>query len=98
MIADWLGLVGVMAANTAVSVGLIKYINDKIGRVYKRLDDVKGDMENKFVRKDICSVMHLQASDNLTGLETRINDRFDKLEKTVSDQYSMLIKIITEKK
>ena len=98
MIADWVGIAGVMAANTAVSVGIIKHLNDKTGRIYKRLDDIKEKFSTEFVRKDLCSVMHLQASDNLTGLETRINDRFDKLEKTVSDQYSMLIKIITEKK
>ena len=98
MIADWVGIAGVMAANTAVSVGIIKYLNDKTGRIYKRLDDIKEKFSTEFVRKEICSVMHLQTSGNLTGLETRINDRFDKLEKTVSDQYSMLIKLMTEKK
>ena len=61
---DWiiggglLGLMGLILKNN-------KDYDDKVSRVYKRLDEVKENTEDKFTRKDICQILHTQINEKL---------------------------------
>lgn len=44
-------------------------VKEKIGTVYKRLDDVKIIGESTFVRKDICCEMHRQTKEDIKRME-----------------------------
>ena len=60
---EWITPVGVISL-----VGLMwKNVKDgdgKISRLYSRLDEVKQDNEDKFIRKDMCELQHKQVNDN----------------------------------
>jgi hypothetical protein len=94
-LGEWVGLVGLILASIGGNFGAIKYFiaklevfqkenNEKIGRVFSRFDEYKRDMIEKFVQKDMCKVMHESNADNLSGLETRIEKRFDKLDEQIN--------------
>lgn len=98
MLGEWVGLASLIAVNAGINIGIYKYFNNRLDRVYKRLDEVKDNIDTKYVRKDVCSVMHTQTANNLSGLETRITERLNKLDKTVSENFQQLIRILTDKK
>lgn len=95
LIGEWIGLVTLIATNAGISIGIYKHfdgrieksnanVDTKIARVFQRFDEYKTETENKYVKKDLCKVMHDNNSDNLSGLETRIEKRFDKLDEQVA--------------
>lgn len=108
MIAELIGLASLIAVNAGINIGIYKYFgnrldkltedNDKkINRIFERFDEHKKDMENCYVRKDVCAVMHQQTADNLSGIEKRINERIDVLQKDVKENFQKLIDVLTKK-
>ena len=87
--ALWIELATFMATMVLGCFGLIRYINaedstvirdtdQKIGRTYTRIDEVKKYMDDEFVREKQCKIMHDNTAFNLAGVEKRMNDRLDK--------------------
>jgi len=71
MITDWViggGLIGLMALILKNN----KDYDDKIGRAYQRLDEIKKDNEGRFSRKDVCEILHKQIDTKLTEISTDI--------------------------
>ena len=60
-----LGIVGFVLGNTRSET-------NKRSRIYERLDEVKCDVEEKFVAKDICSVVHTQIAGDLKEMKADI--------------------------
>ena len=64
-------------------------------RAYERFDEYKAHIEkvidDRFVQKDLCEVMHANSANSLTGLEERINTRINTLEQTVKDNFGVVI-------
>lgn len=56
-IGEWIGLAGLLATNAATAVGIYKYFNNKVDRVYQRFDELKKAINVEFVSKDICKIM-----------------------------------------
>lgn len=44
----------------------------KIGRVYERIDETKKDTEIKFVKKDMCDLLHKQTADKVEKIEASV--------------------------
>lgn len=53
----------------------------KHGRFYARLDEVKKDADDRFVRKDMQEFMNTQMSKSIEKLEAKIDSLTNKLEK-----------------
>jgi hypothetical protein len=51
--------------NTAMVTKASKENDEKISRVYTRLDDVKKTNDNTFTRKDVCQILHSQINEKL---------------------------------
>jgi hypothetical protein len=84
LISEWIGLTGLLAANAGVNIGIYKYFNSKLDTVWKRFDEHKNKIEETYVRRDSCQLLHASTADNLKGLEIRIDKRFDKLEAQIT--------------
>ena len=93
-LGEWIGLVGLLATNAATAVGIYKYFNSKIDRVYERFDEFKKDIKEDFVQRDLCKIMHENSSSNLNGLEKRITDSVRKLEEKVDDNFKVVIDLM----
>ncbi len=71
MIVDWIigggiiGLVGLMFKNNIDN-------DQKVARVYTRLDEVKKDAENRYTPARVCEILHKQISVDLTEIKTDI--------------------------
>ena len=85
ILKEWVGLASLLVANAGVNVGIYKYFNSRLDRVYARLDEVKEGVESRYVRKDNCALLHSNTADNLKGMEIRVDIRFDKLEKRIEE-------------
>ena len=48
--------------------------DNKVSRIYGRLDEVKKDNDEKFTRKDMCELQHKQ-----------VNDNFDKVKEDLAE-------------
>jgi hypothetical protein len=88
--------------------GLIKYINkqdgevikaadEKIGKVYSRFDVHKKFLEDNFVRKDMCGVMHQANAENLIGVERRLGEKMKDIEKKVDENFRVVIDLMKTK-
>ena len=97
MIGEILGLSAIVATNAGINVGIYKYFNSKLERVYQRLDMVKDKLCTEFVRKEVCDVLHKQTADNLARLEDRINERFNDLELETRENFNKVIDLITKR-
>ena len=77
--------------NKKVAKAEEKAVKD-IARAYERFDEYKAHIEkmieDKFVQKNLCDVMHANSADNLSGLEERLNGRISSVEKIVQDNPS----------
>jgi hypothetical protein len=93
MLGEILGLSALVATNGGINIGIYRYFNARLAKVYERLDKVKEVANNEFVRKDMCKVLHEQTANNLEGSETRTNTRFDKLE----EKMDRILSILTNK-
>jgi len=49
--------------------------DQKVARVYKRLDEYKDTVENKYTNKDICQILHRTVDEKLD----KIDHKLDKL-------------------
>lgn len=94
---QWITVFGLLLTNAGVLFGMWRYFDARISRVYIRLDEVKEKAEKDFVRKDLCKMMHDNTTTNLTGLENRISDRFEKLEKKVEESFDMILELLKKK-
>lgn len=54
--------------------------DSKIGRVYQRFDEYKVHMENNFIRKDMCSVMHTANANATEEFRKEMLRRMDSME------------------
>jgi hypothetical protein len=91
---NWVALWSLIATQVGVSIGIYKYFNARINRVYERLDEVKTQIDANFVKKELCKVMHDSTASSLTGVESRMNDRFDRLEERVEAAFNMIISML----
>jgi hypothetical protein len=91
-------VLGIVGTNALVSLSIYKYFNDKIGRVYGRLDEVKEDIDGKFVRKETCGILHKTTADNLNGAEERIVIRVDKLESKFDKAFETILEYLRNNK
>lgn len=96
-LGEWLGLAGLLATNVGTAIGIYKYFNSKVDRVYERFDEYKKIIKSEFVQKDLCKVMHENSSSNLNGLEKRLGDRIENLEKTVADNFKVVMDQLLKK-
>ena len=97
-------VIGLLIANAGFLYGMWKHLitqmeeyareqSQKLSRVYERLDVHKKYIDDKFVLKDMCKVLHEQGTLNTVGLETRITLRMDKLE----SKFDQIIELLTKK-
>jgi len=94
MKGDFWTIVGLLLTNAGFLFGMWRYFDTRLSRVYGRLDEVKADTENKYVRKDNCALLHNNTADNLKGVEERMDVRFDKLEKKVDDSFKLILDLL----
>jgi hypothetical protein len=80
MKGEMIAIIGMLITNAAFLFGCWKYFDARLSRVYTRMDEVREGIEEKYVRKDNCVLLHNNTADNLKGLEARIEKRFDKLD------------------
>lgn len=108
MMAEYIGLASLVLANVGASVGIYKYFerrldkfnldqDAKVARVYERLDEVKKDSDVRYIRKDICVIQHTQNTDNVKGLEARIEKRFDTLEAKFEGMFNTITTLLRAK-
>ena len=98
MLGEIVSLSTLILTNAGINVGIYRYFNARLSRVYERLDIVKNEVDEKYVRKNLCDVMHQQNAVNLTGLETRLTERFNKLEGETRDNFNRILSLLTDKK
>jgi uncharacterized membrane protein YqgA involved in biofilm formation len=77
-------------------LGIYYHFEKRVDRVYGRIDEIKKDFDERFVRKDICAISHTSTTSLLTGLETRIEKRLDKLELLLSDTMTKIMARLDE--
>lgn len=51
-----------------------------IGRVYQRFDEYKGNIESRFVSKEMCNVLHASSSATMISLEKKIDELVKKVD------------------
>ena len=71
-----------------------KYFDARVTRVYARLDEVKDSIDNKFVLKENCKILHNNTADNFTSSENRTVIRIDKLEAKVEGMMKEILSIL----
>ena len=96
MVAEIATVGGFIITFAATQWGVYKYFNDRISRVYSRFDEHKKEIEDKFVCKTVCEVLHKNTADNLGGLEKRIDARFDKFEQRFQITFDNIDRKITQ--
>lgn len=64
--------------------------DSKVSRVYQRFDEYKNMIENSFVRRDVCQVMHQSTAASVTSLASRI----DGLESKIDELKTILLKFL----
>jgi hypothetical protein len=62
-----LALVGMVFHNNRVN-------DNKVSRVYKRLDDVKSETDKKFVHVQVCEVLHKQIKEDVTEIKQDVKE------------------------
>jgi len=87
---DSFTIIGLLLTNAGFLFGMWKYFDARISRVYARFDEHKNEISNTFVRKDNCHLLHTTTADNLKGVESRMDIRFDKLENKFDKLMDML--------
>jgi hypothetical protein len=91
LISEWIGLVALIGTNAGISIGIYKYFDGRISRVYERFDEHKKNVEESFVKKDLCKIMHDNSAANITGLENRLTIQVKDLKKQVEDNFAVVI-------
>ena len=91
-------VIGLLITNAGFLFGMWKYFEGRLSRIYVRFDEHKDEVEGKYVRKDNCSLLHNATATNLTGVEHRMDERFDKLDKKVDESFSLILNLLRERK
>lgn len=97
VLSEIIGLASLIVANAGINIGIYKYFNGRLDRVYSRLDEVKEGIEKKFIQKEICNLMHSKIKEESAAEETRAEKRLDKLEQVVKDNFQELIRLLEKK-
>jgi len=95
MTKDLWTIVGLLITNASFLFGMWKYFDARITRVYERLDTVKKGLDETYVRKESCGILHTSTADNLKSVEGRIKDRLDKFEERMETAVTALDQKIT---
>ena len=74
---NWLVSGGLLAILVFV-LGNARLEANKRGRIYERLDEVKEDNETKYVRRDLCDVVHKQVNDTLQEIKSDVKKLLTK--------------------
>ena len=93
---QWATVIGLLLTNAGVLFGMWQYFDNRIGRVYSRLDEVKNDAETKYVRKDMCSIMHASSVKEIEGIEDRMIARFEQVEGKVDRMENKIDKVLAK--
>jgi hypothetical protein len=96
-LGEIIALSSLIAANAGINIGIYKYFNGRLDRVYARLDEVKEKINIEFVRRDICSVQHAQIKLDSVAEETRVEKRIDRLEQLVKENFQELIRLLEKR-
>lgn len=89
-----ISVVGLLVTILSFFFGLLKYFqfridkvtkerDEKINRVYERLDEYKLTLEEKFVSKDVCTVLHTHNAENFKRLEERMEAGFKDIKQDI---------------
>lgn len=89
-------IIGLLLTNAGFLFGMWKYFDARILRVYLRFGEHKATIENTYVRQGDCKLLHNNTADNLKGVDSRINIRFDKLESKVENNFAMVLDLLRE--
>ncbi len=92
-IAELSSLGGLAVSIITGIVGLYKYINARISRVYERFDEYKKNMEEKFVVKDMCKVLHQNNTENFNKLEQRMEQGFKDTQEQIRDLSNKILDV-----
>jgi chaperonin cofactor prefoldin len=67
-----------------------------VNRVWARFDEYKkvldDKLENRYVQKNVCDILHQSTASNLQGTEKRIDARLEKLENRVDEAFDKIEK------
>jgi len=69
---------GYIVSNTVSNI--IKETDAKIGRVYERFDSYKEHVENSFVRKESCSLIHSGTTNAIEELKEAVERQTEKID------------------
>ena len=84
-------LVGVILAILGSIVGMYKYFNSRISRVYERFDVYKTLIESKFVYREMCAVLHENNSSNFSKLERRMELGFQSVDEKLNELQKIVL-------
>lgn len=70
-LTDWF-IGGGMLALCGVSIATYKYATSKIERNYQRMDEVRDDIDKKYVNRDICKILHEQTKSDIDEIKKRV--------------------------
>jgi hypothetical protein len=84
-------LVAIVIAVTAAGIGLYKYVNARVSRIYGRFDEYKERIEARFVYREMCQVLHQNNTDNFIKLEKRVDDGFKSVEQKIGDLQKLVL-------
>lgn len=90
-------MIGLLITNAGFLFGMWKYFDARLNRVYERFDEHKDTVEEIYVRRDNCTLLHNNTAQNLVGVESRMDIRFDKLEKKVDESFAMIFELLKQK-
>jgi hypothetical protein len=71
VITEWI-ISGSFLAIVGLAIKTYRDNDEKITRVYKRLDEVKQKQDDTFTRKDVCNLLHKQIDAKLTDIAVDI--------------------------
>ena len=63
---------------------LKKDYDDKIGIVFRRFDEYKKNIEDKFVYRQICEVMHTNTAESFDKLDKKVDTGFTEVKQSLA--------------
>ncbi len=81
-------VIGIILALLGI-VGFIIKIDasyrQKIGRIYERFDEYKKFVNEQFVQRDMCKIIHDNGAANFIRLEARVEAGFKNLDEKITE-------------
>lgn len=65
---------GVFMAFGGLLFGVYKTLDGKVGRSYKRLDDVKDKIDTNYTKKEVCEVTHKSVDNQLLRIGADVTE------------------------